>query len=564
MLHVDTMGYSEAYCHLCGVSFNISRVRQVGEPEIATYGSSDGMDAAVEDIELVECMKNGCTLVLKSHKEEDDNLENDPDYEPNEADYDEKWYQYDSDYESDDAMSISSDGNGDDQQDTNDEALYRDFLAKTIRRQPHPSGEPVGAYLFSPATKRTDTLIPITSHTLPEKYDPEDLEHIPGPRCREALAYPGASISLAEMRGCRTAQFLVHKSCANGDWKPDGYNEDWEMSEDWFLSGVCDGMRSRDCGFPTVWPARGGISDVSSDNVNFFPEQNEPNSIAMPFHPWCFDIFARQSKVQFGKVNVDGLMNWRNAESSYEDFHEFPRIADVLEAQEQWWEHVPGKEYLAANPLHVPGLPALLRRAADNNEGMDYDRSFASSPCTSSGLDRLGALPLELRLHIVTLLDSTDLTNLRAASSAFTTLPNGVWYRLVRQDMPWLFEAWGEGIEHTPSFWTTMTANEIKYVDNVRQRFSNVLQDERMSQDGILDYLMARPGDVSDQVRLPKANTNWHQVYTQIKANWDRLKGLQNRQRIWEDVEEIIRRIRKYANQSTGSAGGNDDDDDDK
>ncbi|KAL3443125.1 hypothetical protein BJX65DRAFT_209572 [Aspergillus insuetus] len=550
------MGYSEAYCHLCGVSFNISRVRQVGEPEIATYGSSDGMDAAVEDIELEKCMKNGCTLVLHFLKEKDDDLENDPDYEPNEDDYDEKWCYFDSDYESDDAMSISSNEDREDEQDTEDETLYRDFLAKTIRRQPHPSGEPVGAYLFSPTTKRTDTLIPITSAELPEKYDPEDLEHIPGPGCREAVAYPGASISLAEMRGCRTAQFLVHKTCAKGDWKPDGFNEDWEMSEDWFLSGVCDGMTSRDCGFPTVWPARGGVADVISDNVNFFPEQTEPNSIAMPFHPWCFDIFTRQSKMQFGKVNVDGLMNWRNAESSYEDFDAFPRIADVFEGQEQWWEHVPGKEYLAANPLYVPGLPALLRGAAEDVECMDYERPFASSPGTRQSVDRLGALPLDLRLHIVSFLDSTDVTNLRAASRAFTTLPNGVWYRLVRQDMPWLFEAWDEEIQHTPSFWTTMTANEIGYVDRVRELYSNVLQDEHMTQDAILDDLMARPRGVPDQVKLPKANTNWHQVYTQIKANWGRLKGLQNRQRIWEDVEEILRRIRKYEIQET--VGGDD------
>jgi hypothetical protein len=283
------------------------------------------------------------------------------------------------------------------------------------------------------------------------------------------------------------------------------------------------------------------------------PEQTEPNSIAMPFHPWCFDIFARQSKMHFGKVNVDGLMNWRNAESSYEDFHEFPRIMDVLEAQEQWWEHVPEKEYLAANPLHVPGLPGLLRDAAQHDGGMDHERSFALSPDTRQDVDCLGALPLDLRLHIVTFLDSTDLMNLRAASRAFTTLPNGVWYRLVRQDMPWLFEAWSEEIQHTPSFWTTLTANEVKYLDNVRQRYFNVLKDENMTQDGILDFLMTRPRDVPNQVKLPKANTNWHQVYTQIKANWGRLKGLQNRQRIWEDVEEIIRRIRKYEAQSASS-----------
>ncbi|KAJ0423240.1 hypothetical protein BJY00DRAFT_278914 [Aspergillus carlsbadensis] len=539
------MGYSEAYCHLCGVSFNISRYRAVGEPEIATYGSSDGMDAAIEDIELEECMKNGCTLVLRNVKEEDDDLDNDPDYEPNQADYDEEWYQYDSDYESD-AMSISDSGDDDEQGDTDADAIYRNFLSRTIHRRPSPTGEPVGAYLFSAGTKQRDTIIPITSDQLPEGYDAEDLEHIPGPKCGQALAYPGASISLAEMRGCRTAQFLVHKTSAMGEWKPDGLNEDWEMNGDWFLSGVCDGMTSRDCGYPTVWPARGGVEDVMADNVNFMPEETDPNSIAMPFHPWCFDIFARQSKVQFGKVNVDGLMKWRNAESSYEDFHEFPRIADVLEAQEQWWEHVPGKEYLAANPLHVPGLPAFLRAAAEEDAGMDHERASRSSPAAGGGIDRLGTLPLDLRLHIVSFLDSADITSLRAASRPFTHLPNGVWYRLVQQDMPWLWEAWDEEIQHTPSSWTTTTANEVGYLNNARQRYSKVLRNEHISDEGILDYLMPRLREVPDPVRLPKVNTNWHRVYTQIKRHWHMLKGLRNRQRIWEDVEEIIRRIRKY------------------
>jgi hypothetical protein len=70
------------------------------------------------------------------------------------------------------------------------------------------------------------------------------------------------------MRGCRTAQFLVHKS-ASELWQPDGLHETWETSEDWFLSGVCDGLVSRDSGSPTVWPKRGGVRCLQTDNVNF-------------------------------------------------------------------------------------------------------------------------------------------------------------------------------------------------------------------------------------------------------------------------------------------------------
>jgi hypothetical protein len=250
----------------------------------------------------------------------------------------------------------------------------------------------------------------------------------------------------------------------------------------------------------------------------------------------------------FNKVNVSGLMKWRNAECSYEAFHEFPRIGDVLEAQEQFWRHIPGREYLAANPLYVPGLPALLRDAAEEEGTTDYEKAPNSSP--SSLTNRIASLPLDIRLHIINFLDSADITRLRAASKAFTQLPNSVWYRLVREEMPWLWEAWDESeINHTPSPWTTMTANEVKFLNKTRKRYSKVLSDEHTAVDGIVEYLLPRPNPGADLVNLPKANTNWHQVYTNIKGNWGRFKGLRNRQRIWEDVAEVIQRIQKYEGQ---------------
>ncbi|KAL2816566.1 hypothetical protein BJX63DRAFT_420009 [Aspergillus granulosus] len=543
-----TFGYTEssAYCHLCGVSFNIARHRKPGEPRIATYNSTDGVPAEIEDIELEECVNKGCTFVIEDHEGADD-LVKDPDYQPGKEEDDEP-YEYDSNYDSDDAMSLSEDEDAGEAI-IDDEEMYNDFLSRTIHQHHSSSGEPVGAFAYLSKIKQKDFLIPITSDELPEGYEPEELEHIPGPTCPQAQAYAGAAISLVEMRGCRSAQFLVHKSSAKGEWQPDGLNEDWEMTEDWFLSGVCDGMTSRDCGFPTVQPARGGVKDVYADNVNFDPHHISPTELGMPFHPWCFDIFSRQSKSQFGRVNVNGLMKWRDAESSYKAFHEFPRIADVLEAQEQWWEHVPGKEYLAANPLYVPGLPALLLDAAKEEGIMGYGKEPA--PSSARGAGHLGSLPLDLRLHIISFLGSDAIASLRAASTAFTHLPNSVWYRLVREDMPWLWEAWDEGeIEHTPSFWTMMTANDVKYMEDVRKHYLEVLKDEHPGVDGIIDYLLPRPSVAADLVKLHKANTNWYQVYIQIKSNWNRLKGLRNRQRIWEDVEEVIRRIRKYEEQS--------------
>ncbi|KAL4815799.1 hypothetical protein BDW67DRAFT_176109 [Aspergillus spinulosporus] len=527
--------------------FNIARYRTAGEPEIATwdYTGDQEVESAIEDLKLKDCRKNGCTFAIWHPKEGYDDVVNDPDFEPVETDTTGDPYEFDSEYESADAMSVSEDEEG--IEENSDRKVYEDFLSRTIYQPRQLRGEPVGAFAYATAVKM-DNLVPITSDELPDNYDPEDLEHLPGAACGEANAYSGAAISLAEMRGCRTAQFLVHKSCAKGDWQPDGLHEAWEMTEDYFLSGVCDGMKSRDSGFPTVWPARGGLEMVMSDNVNFDPEHTNSNDISMPVHPWCFDIFSRQSKVLFNRVNVSGLMKWRNAECSYKAFYDFPRIADVFEAQEQFWRHVPGREYLSANPLYVPGLPALLRAAAEEDDTMDYEAAPVSTSFAQT--NRLTSLPLDVRHHIIDFLEPADIARLRTVSKAFAQLPNFVWHRLIREEMPWLWEAWDDSeIDHTPSPWTTMTANEVKFSNVTRKRYCKVLRDENIMVDGTVEHLLPSLKLETESVNLTKAGTNWHRVYTTIKRNWACLKGLRNRQRIWEDVAEIIRRIQKYEGQ---------------
>ncbi|KAL4767160.1 hypothetical protein BDW60DRAFT_220752 [Aspergillus nidulans var. acristatus] len=394
--------------------FNIARYRKAGEPEIATwdYTSDQGKEPAIEDLELEECRKNGLEMDFSS----------DP-------------YECDSEYESADAMSVSGDEEGNEE--NNDRKACEDFLSRTIYQSRQIRRELIGAFAYSTATKM-DTLVPISSGELPDNNIPEDLEHLPGAAC--------------EMRGCRTAQFLVHKSCA----------------QDWFLSGVCGGMISRDLGYPTVWPARGGLETVQSDTVNFDPEHINSNEISMPFHPWCFDIFSRQFKALFYKVNVLGLMKWRNAECSYEVFHEFSRTADVLEAQEQFWH------------------------AAEDGT-TDYETAPASTSPTLT--NRPASLPLDIRLHIIDFLDPADIARPHAVSKTFARLPN--IYRV----------------------------------------------------DGTVEHLLPRLNLQEKSIKVTKAGTNWHRVYATIKRNWACLKGLHNRQRIWEDVAEIIRRIQKYEGQ---------------
>ena len=170
----------------------------------------------------------------------------------------------------------------------------------------------------------------------------------------------------------------------------------------------------------------------------------------------------------------------------YEEFFkEFPRAVEVRAAQEQWWEHHPGCEYLVANPIDVPGLQASIKcnlRTYPPQEawfGLEDEERDHHSP------DGFQKLSVELRGMILNHLGSKDIASLRFVTPAFRCVPNTVFRRLVLEELPWVWEA-----------------------DS-----------------------------------LPVRQTNWYQFYCKARHLWTTFKGLQNRRRIWKDVEEIVYRI---------------------
>lgn len=244
-------------------------------------------------MDLENCAQNGCFAALSYPKDDDDNMLEDPDYvPPDEGDYSEPG-EYDSEYESADSMSTSGEDNADSDSNGNNENkdpevdCYSDWLAKTLNPQARFSGEPVGNFGYSNKSCRDECVFPIRSTTLSEGYDPEELQHIPSRTCTEANAYSGFAVSLEEMIGCRTAQFLVHKGAIQEPSQSIEFFEPWEVSEDWFLSGLCDGMPSRDCNYPYVWPAQGGVDQPRADNINFDVgclSQNQVQDFEPPFN----------------------------------------------------------------------------------------------------------------------------------------------------------------------------------------------------------------------------------------------------------------------------------------
>lgn len=98
---------------------------------------------------------------------------------------------------------------------------------------------------------------------------------------------------------------------------------------------------------------------------------------------------------------------------------------------------------------------------------------------------------------IISQLPARDIANLRLVTPAYRQLSISVFRHLIFHEMPWLWEA----------------------------------------------------------CDLPVGNTDWYFLYTKMKFAWQNLKGVQNRKRVWKDVNEIVTRIEKYRKEGSISDG---------
>ena len=290
----------------------------------------------------------------------------------------------------------------------------------------------------------------------------------------------------------------------------------------------------------------------------------------------------RASRRRTGFVDVDGLMGWRKLESAFHLDLNFPRHAAVRSGHDQQWNHENGSEWLAANPVLVPGLNALLLSSLQNsrtsgsttnNTGpMALDTS--DDPGNTLLLERttedpFAKLPRELSDAIFDFLCPTDVASLRLASCA-RFLPLSTWKSIIYKEMPWLWEAWDD---KEPSFWALVSHHDLAKAIEKQQDalasfyetqavYSSVIQEEmpeiwdewshdnqwlfQMPSSILTNYLDPESPALNPPTMLPQEGTNWCRLYYKIKTHWQDLQGLQNRQRIWNDVEEILNRISRY------------------
>lgn len=379
------------------------------------------------------------------------------------------------------------------------------------------------------------------SETKREYPGTEAYEHVAGPDCVDLHGYSGHAISAEEMKYCTTIQCIVlcdneyHESYPNQRPEPD--DEEFERKGVYHLTGLGEGRRSweDDC---SVYPKRHGCYEVYPMAWKGF-ENGDP-----PFHPHCLEMYRRVSELRRGTSDMTDLAHWIEGQPD-----EKPDHPAVHRGNNQWWTHRPGDEFLAANPLHIPGLSVLLESAKRENGTFDARESpFGKRSTTSQITGNLFArLPEELRDIIVAPLDSKDIASLRLASRSFRHLQYTLWHDLMKKEMPWIWEAWSD--RPYPLMSCATKRELIAHDERVQARSEALAEDhalnseQRAFQEQVIaedDAEFRKPRPVH---QLDRLHTDWYYLYCQIQEEWKNIKGLQNRERIWTAVKCVSRRI---------------------
>ncbi|OGM49447.1 hypothetical protein ABOM_001703 [Aspergillus bombycis] len=401
--------------------------------------------------------------------------------------------------------------------------------------------EPRYRFLFF---EMDDDPIPTVGQTLPmgerleEKADRIGLrraylEHVAGPGCRSTLGYSGATISAEEMRGCQTGQGLVHR---DGDEESAPDDLECEIDSDYFLSGLVDCMGFVGTVGGNMFPARHGYDWI--EPADPFNDGFEPFR-AVSFHPWCFGVYMKLSRLRLGHVEIDDLVDYFDNLNCYpRQYYDEPDPA-IQKADKETWVHVKGDEWLAANPFYVPRLREILERAMDTGPSFSpQDGAFATLlSFTNNKTDPFARLPREILNIIINSLPTKDIASLRLVSRHFYQLHVSLWYRLIQEDMPWLWEVWSN---EKPYFWATVTVEDIKQNKGdtrVEIGEEKVLTHKIDVDEHLTKWTMPMP---------TPGRTNWFLLYRDIKRYWTELKGLRSRRRIWKYQEGLFASLKMH------------------
>lgn len=214
----------------------------------------------------------------------------------------------------------------------------------------------------------------------------------------------------------------------------------------------------------------------------------------------------------------------------------------------------PGTEYLASDPVDVPGLNELLQGC----KARASDVVFSEMRSNDQTADPFTILSPELCLMLVELLSRQDVANLRLASASFTQLPQLYFQHLVHNEMPWVWEVdalqsaeidwhdlWcklfaadgGSGMDEKQRKWESekeMEANSNAFDETEQQGTKR----SDLDYDKVWRPIWTKAKEAANaEIEAAKVDGRW-----QYRKDGE-LRGLRNRRRIHQDIDEILRRI---------------------
>ncbi|KAF7898650.1 hypothetical protein EAF00_005096 [Botryotinia globosa] len=355
-------------------------------------------------------------------------------------------------------------------------------------------------------------------------------EHIAGPNCVFDGGYSGYCISVAQMKDMRLSRYIIKKP-ENVPEEEDA--PDYEKCSDYFITD--QSITTQDHWQPGDLPRyRYGIDSFLAMNHEVVDKHGFPR--AVPVHDSCWKIFERVSELRLGRVDLQGFMAlWHRSACSNCGFQNIKQDSIIKECKQQWWNHIPGSEYLAANPHDIPGLSLILLEAYrhqnpyDKNKGAVWRKKQfngdSSQPYVNS-TDHFNKLPIELKQKLLYKLGSKDIANLRLVSRAFRQLPQELFRHLLVKELPWFWE-----IDH-------IQQRKMEQVRNMLlERYGEDLSGMGERDDSVHVQF------IKDCVAMNPPNFDWKRVYDRVKLLQKGNLGVRNRARVWGLAERIAERI---------------------
>ncbi|KAI1017205.1 hypothetical protein LB505_002028 [Fusarium chuoi] len=588
-------------CQICGVDMATARIRTPDEPPSAAW-NLEGADYVgfrkwphqdeFEDRDSPQCATEdrGPTRPQEINAWPDQDDEDDPDWTPDgHISSDEEPLEYDSGWET------GSDGiepdvsyiSGEEDSGYSNTAPDRYPLAD-LYETPFPDRLPHGTWHNGLAYYTGDRQHPQKWSLLSLDHSNVPPEHIASPSCQSLQGVNGHVLSVAQMKNCRNIRYLVPKSSS---WKADSSDQLLEASRDnlFYVSGESNGsnmIESRNFrGIHSLYPPRHGLKEISTSWV-FVSEgcmELEKSLIPLPVHSYCLDIYAKTSLHRLGYIDLNGLWHWRemrNMPAAYglegripERIRTQTHLTELQRARTQWdfpWIHIPGDEWLVANPVEIPGMSRVLQSCMEDLKikgHTQHTRGFL-------------ALPAEIIQHTLSFLDITDVDNAAKTCRAMFTLTKPTFRESVLRDMPWLWEVL-ENNEYPASrdclpTWDPLCPLGIppptlpvglEPEEEEEDRWALVLFEEpEMEQ--VYNATKAANRQCREEIiapyheKLKALLKDWHGFRRNVEAwlrgkgerrdmNWRRvwlffspatspLPGIRNRVRIWEDCQSIM------------------------